>query len=123
MSCEVGAQLVRGSAMIGSFLYSSRPRSDDVAVWLQHRAGVASARIVLPPRIERLLIERSYPPPAPTMSIESALCYAIFLAIRTETSLVIAGDRHVWNPDWGYLTDLGRFPTAGLVAQGDSASD
>ena len=27
------------------------------------------------------------------MSIESALCYAIFLAIRTETSLVITGDR------------------------------
>ena len=109
--------------MIGSFLYSSRPRPDDVAVWLQHRAGADAARIVLPPRIERMLIERNYPPPAPTMSIESALCYAIFLAIRTETSLVITGDSAAWNPDWGYLTDLGKFPAVGLVAQGDRASD
>jgi hypothetical protein len=105
--------------MIGSFLYSSRPRPEDVAVWLQHRAGADSARIVLPQHIERLLVDRSYPPPAPSMSIESALCYAIFLAIRTESSLVITGDRAAWNPDWGYLTDLGRFPAAGLVAQAD----
>ena len=109
--------------MIGSFLYSSRPRPDDVAVWLQRRDGADTARIVLPPRLERLLIERNYPPPAPTMSIESALCYAIFLAIRTESSLIIAGDQAAWNPDWGYLTNLAKFPTAGLVAQGDSASD
>jgi hypothetical protein len=52
------------------------------------------------------------------MSIESALSYAIFLAIRTGTSLVIAGDRSLWNPDWGYLTDLSQFPAAGLVANG-----
>lgn len=109
--------------MIGSFLYSSRPRPEDVAVWLQRRAGTDSARIVLPPRIERMLIDGSYPPPAPTMSVESALCYAIFLAIRTETSLIITGDQQVWNPDWGYLTDLTRFPTAGLVAQTDRAQD
>ena len=25
------------------------------------------------------------------------------------TSLVISGDRTLWNPDWGYLTDLGNF--------------
>jgi hypothetical protein len=109
--------------MIGSFLYSSRPRPEDVAVWLQHRDGGDSARIVLPARIERLLVDRAYPPPAPGMSIESALSYAIFLAIRTGSSLVITGDRNAWNPDWGYLTDLGRFPGAGLVAQGDRARD
>jgi hypothetical protein len=51
------------------------------------------------------------------MSVEAALCYAIFLAIRSNASLVIAGDREAWNPAWGYLTDLGQFPTAGLVAQ------
>lgn len=109
--------------MIGSFLYSSRPRSGDVAVWLQHHADADSARIVLPPRIERMMSESSYPPPAPIMSIESALSYAVFLAIRTGTSLVIAGDRAAWNPDWGYLTDLNQFPAVGLVAQGDRASD
>jgi hypothetical protein len=109
--------------MIGSFLYSSRPRPEDVAVWLQLRDGAGTARIVLPARIERLLVDRAYPPPAPSMSIESALCYAIFLAIRTGTSLVIAGDRDAWNPDWGYLTDLGRFPAAGLVAQSVRARD
>jgi hypothetical protein len=107
--------------MIGSFLYSSRPRPEDVAVWLQHRDGAQSARIVLPPRIERMMIDRSYPPPAPSMSVESALCYAIFLAIRTGTSLVITGDRAAWNPEWGYLTDLALFPASGLVAQGDRA--
>jgi hypothetical protein len=109
--------------MIGSFLYSSRPRPEDVAVWLQRRDGADNARIVLSPRVERMLVDGSYPPPAPSMSIESALCYAIFLAIRTETSLVITGDRAAWNPDWGYLTDLGRFPAAGLVAQGDHRRD
>ena len=109
--------------MIGSFLYSSRPRPEDVAVWLEHRAGADSARIVLTSRIERMLTDGSYPPPAPKMSVESALCYAIFLAIRTRTSLVIAGDQSAWKPDWGYLTDLGKFPTVGLVAQGDRARD
>ena len=105
--------------MIGSFLYSSRPKPEYVAVWLRRRPGADSARIVLPPAIERMMIAGSYPPPAPTMSVESALCYAIFLAIRTSTSMVIAGDRDAWNPDWGYLTDLSKFPTSGLVSQRD----
>lgn len=105
--------------MIGSFLYSSRPRPDDVTVWLQRRGNKDSARIIVPSHIERALTERAYPPPAPSMSIESALAYAIFLAIRTQSSMVIAGDREVWNPDWGYLTDLARFPAAGLVAQAE----
>jgi hypothetical protein len=109
--------------MIGSFLYSSRPRPEDVAVWLQRGNGGGSARIVLPPRLQRMMTESAYPPPAPSMSIESALSYAIFLAIRTDLSLVITGDRTLWNPDWGYLTDLSQFPAAGLVAQGDRASD
>ena len=110
--------------MIGSFLYSTLPRSGDVTVWLQQgHDGAHTARIILPPRLTEMLSEQSYPPPAPVMSIESALCYAIFLAIRTETSLVITGDRAAWNPDWGYLTDLGKFPAVGLVAQGDRASD
>ena len=109
--------------MIGSFLYSSRPRPDDVAVWLQRHATADSARIVLPLRIERMMSESSYPPPAPLMSVESALSYALFLAIRTGTSLVITGNRAAWNPDWGYLTDLGKFPAVGLVAQSDRAGD
>ncbi len=103
--------------MIGSFLYSARPRPDDIAVWL-HRNPNAVARLVLPAGMERRLAESDYPPPAPVMSVESALCYGIFLAIRCHGSLVIAGDRSAWNPDWGYLTDLARFPSAGLVAQG-----
>jgi hypothetical protein len=108
--------------MIASFLYSSRPRPDDVTVWLQGGRGEGAARLILPARIERVLAESGYPPPAPSMSIESALSYAIFLAIRTESALVISGDRDVWNPDWGYLTDLGKFPAAGLVAHGDGRS-
>jgi len=109
--------------MIGSFLYSSRPRPDDVTVWLQRGGDTGAARIILPEEIEGAIIERNYPPPAPSMSIESALSYAVFLAIRTGTSLVIAGDRTLWNPDWGYLTDLSQFPAAGLVAQTDRAQD
>jgi hypothetical protein len=110
--------------MIASFLYSARPRSGDVTVWLQRSSGAGAARILLPSRIERMLADSGYPPPAPSMSIESALSYGIFLAIRTETSLVISGDRDVWNSDWGYLTDLDQFPLAGLVAQSDGrASD
>lgn len=105
--------------MIGSFLYSSRPRPDDVTVWLQRTGDVRSARIVVPPRLERMMTESAYPPPSPAMSIESALCYAIFIALRADASLVIAGDRTAWNPDWGYLTDLGQFPNTGLVAQGE----
>ncbi|HZY68756.1 MAG TPA: hypothetical protein VFE52_09220, partial [Devosia sp.] len=104
--------------MIGSFLFSGRPRPDDIAVWLQRGGKGGAARIVLPPRIERALIDQNYPPPAPSMSIESAMSYAIFLSIRTGSTLVITGDREAWNPDWGYLTDLGQFPAAGLVAQG-----
>ena len=95
--------------MIGSFLYSSRLRAHDVTVWLQRGGESGRARIILPREIESAIVARDYPPPAPSMSIESALSYAIFLAIRTETSLVIAGDRTQWNPDWGYLTDLGNF--------------
>ena len=105
--------------MIGNFLYSNRARPDDVTVWLQRGSDSGAARIILPSRLERMLVESGYPPPAPSMSIESALSYAIFLAIRSESALVIAGDRDVWNPDWGYLTDLGQFPTTGLVSHGD----
>jgi hypothetical protein len=104
--------------MIGSFLYSSRPRPDDGTVWLQRSSDSGAARIILPREIEHAIIARNYPPPAPSMPIESALSYAIFLAIRTGTSMVIAGDRSLWNPDWGYLTDLSQFPAAGLVANG-----
>ena len=104
--------------MFGCFLFSSRPRPDDVTVWLQRGSDSGAARIILPREIEHAIIARNYPPPAPSMSIESALSYAIFLAIRTGTSMVIAGDRSLWNPDWGYLTDLSQFPAAGLVANG-----
>jgi len=105
--------------MIGSFLYSDRPRPDDVTVWLQRSgSGAGTARIVLPRDIEGAIIARNYPPPAPGMSIESALSYGIFLAMRTGASLVIGGDRSLWNPDWGYLTDLSQFPAGGLVANG-----
>ncbi len=120
-SCDVGGRLVLGGTMIGSFLYAPRPRPDDIAVWLR-RDPHAVARLMLPEGMEKLLDERDYPPPAPIMSVESALSYGIFLAIRCHFSLVIAGDRSAWNPDWGHLTDLGRFPNAGLVAQGGARS-
>jgi hypothetical protein len=110
--------------MIGSFLYSSRPRPGDVTVWLQHgHNGAHTARIILSPRLTELLGEQNYPPPAPVLSIESALCYAVFLAMRSDASLVISGDRSAWNPEWGHLTDLGQFPTSGLVAEGNRARD
>ena len=32
---------------------------------------------------------------------------------------LITGDRAAWNADWGYLTDLSKFPTGGLVSHGD----
>jgi hypothetical protein len=105
--------------MIGSFLYSSRPRPDDVTVWLQAGEGANTARIILSPKLTDMLNDQSYPPPAPVMSIESALCYAVFLAMRSNLSLVISGDRAAWNPDWGYLTDLSQFPTSGLVPEGN----
>jgi hypothetical protein len=109
--------------MIGSFLYSSTPRPDDVTVWLQRQHDRApTARIILPPRLTELLVEQNYPPPAPVMSIESALCYAVFLAMRSHAAMVISGDRAAWNAEWGYLTDLSQFPTSGLVAEGNRAS-
>jgi len=119
---NVDGDSLGGKTMIGSFLFSSRPRPDDIAVWLRCDPG-SSARIVLPAGLETVLAERNYPPPAPRMSVESALCYAIFLAIRCRMSLVISGDRAAWNPDWGYLTDLARFPAAGLVAQANERSE
>jgi len=108
--------------MIGSFLYVSRPRPDDVTVWLQPADDGGRARILLPSRLASMMGEEGYPPPAPVMTIESALCYSVFLAMRAGVSLVISGDRAVWNANWGYLTDLSQFPTAGLVAQGDRAA-
>ena len=106
--------------MIGSFLYSALPRSGDVTVWLQHgQGGAHTARIILPPRLTEMLAGHNYPPPAPVMSIESALCYAVFLAMRSGIAMMISGDRAAWNPDWGYLTDLSQFPTAGVVAEGN----
>lgn len=105
--------------MIGSFLFSSRPRPDDVVVWLQRGPRGAAARLSLPDDIQRLLVERNYPPMAPSMTIESALSYGIFLAIRSGSSLVIAGDKQLWNAEWGYLTDIGQFPTVGLAAHGE----
>ena len=109
--------------MIGSFLYVSRPRPDDVTVWLQPGGDDAGtrARILLPPRLSAMMIDQNYPPPAPVLSIESALSYGLFLAMRANASLVISGDRALWRPDWGYLTDLGQFPTVGLIAHNDRA--
>lgn len=108
--------------MIGSFLYSSHPRPDDVTIWLQPgEGGRHSARLLLPPTLAAMMGEQGYPPPAPSMSVDSALCYALFLAIRGDATLVVSGDRAAWNPDWGYLTDLDQFPSAGRVPQGDRA--
>ena len=39
--------------------------------------------------------------------------------MRAGASLVISGDRALWQASWGYLTDLTQFPTAGLVAHTD----
>ena len=109
--------------MIGSFLYAGRPRPDDVTVWLQAGTDDSTrARILLPPRLSALMVEQNYPPPAPVLTIESALSYGLFLAMRAGVSLVISGDRALWQAEWGYLTDLSQFPTAGLVAHNDRAA-
>lgn len=109
--------------MIGSFLYSVRPRPEDVTIWLEAGADESTrARIVLPPRLSAMMVDQNYPPPAPVLTVESALSYGVFLAMRANVSLVISGDRDLWRPDWGYLTDLSQFPTAGLVAHTDRAA-
>lgn len=104
--------------MIGNFIYCGQPRPDDVTVWLHRGAeGAPSARLLLPSRLTSMMAEQSYPPPSPVMSLDSALSYAVFLAMRARLPLVISGDRSLWQSDWGYLTDLGQFSTVGLLAR------
>jgi len=105
--------------MIGNFLFVARPRPDDIAVWLERRQGdgAASARLVLPASLAATMTAQAYPPPPPVMSIASALSYAVFLAICSGAALTISGDIGCWRAEWGSLTDLTRFPAAGLVTR------
>ncbi len=108
--------------MIGNFLFVPQPRPDDVTVWLERGHGDAAntARLLLPARLAAMMAAQAYPPPAPNMSIDSALSYAVFLSMRSGAPLTISGDIACWDSEWGSLTDLGRFPSAGLVRQPSS---
>lgn len=87
--------------MIGSFVY--RPPSEHaVTIELFWDGARRSAMVTVPIAVEEELVQSSLPTNE-AMSLESALPYAIFVALKSECDVNICGDRSVWNDRWGAL--------------------
>ena len=89
------------SAMIGTFTFCSASR-DAVSIKLFWDGSRRSAIVSVPDHVEEILGLDDLPVNE-SMNLESALPYAIFVAMKSECSINICGDRSVWNESWGRL--------------------
>ena len=91
--------------MVGNFAFTNVPQSDAITVnmrWSVDAQRVGSLN--LPKQLGLLLEEADFPSASGEMALESAVSYGIFLAMRSDTPLLLCGDRTVWNPSWGDLS-------------------
>lgn len=93
-----------GGAVIGNFHYCSEPQAAAVNVEMVWRDSARVGSVMVGPVLRSLLAMRDYPAlDAEEMSLDSALAYALFIALRAEIPLVLTGDRSVWPARWGQL--------------------
>lgn len=93
--------------MIGEFYYAAGGESRAVTVLMQWRDGRRTGRIVLATELAQALDAQALPAYADDdLGLETALSYALFIAMQAETPLVLSGDRSVWKASWGTLTHM-----------------
>lgn len=93
--------------MIGSFFFSVRPPDGVVELSLvQEEDGARMGEIGVPAMLLERMRERRYPLALDSLPLETALGYAIVIALKASIPLVLTGDRTAWNSEWGHLIDL-----------------
>ena len=60
------------------------------------------------------MVDANYPVAQGALSVESAIAFAIMLAVRSKRSLVITGDPSVWDASWGVLLEAKFAAPAGV---------
>jgi hypothetical protein len=90
--------------VIGDFRFDEQPSSDDVVLELTFsRDGERLGTLSFGSRTQRQLDKIDFPAAQETLPLASALPYAIAVAIRSNTALVLTGDPSAWDPGWGTL--------------------
>lgn len=89
--------------MIADFDYREHGDPNAITIQMLWDADSRSARVNLPARLQTWAQVQSIDVPDEVMTLESAIAYAIFLAMKENCRLVLSGDRSVWNAEWGHL--------------------
>jgi len=92
--------------VIGDFLFSDKVLTTEIMVRLEYdSAGKRAARMMVPRDVAVQMADANYPSAPGSMTVESALAFALMLAVRSKRSLVITGDPSVWDASWGVLLE------------------
>lgn len=92
--------------MIGQFVYSEKLDPDGITIVLvTDTSGRAVADVLVPPVVAFVYRDLVQPTLLSSLSVESAMAYGIFLAMKARVSLLISGDRAGWQTSWGSLVE------------------
>jgi hypothetical protein len=115
----VAAPADKGRVVIGTFHYSGEADAGAVSVRMAWRDSERMGRLVLAPELHASLSASAYPAlDSEGLALESALSYAVFIAMSAEIPLVLTGDRSVWNKQWGNLLPLAAADEERVVRRG-----
>jgi hypothetical protein len=90
--------------LIGNFRFVDHPSDQDVALELMFSSsGERLGFLHFGEDIRLGLDQIGFPAKEEVLPLETALGYAIAVAMRANRSLTLTGDPSVWNPEWGML--------------------
>jgi hypothetical protein len=90
--------------MIADFRYQSEPNCGQVIVRMFWGNDGRMGELIVPKTVENTIRDQDMPDIV-ALPVISAVSYAIVLAEMTSTPLCLAGDRSVWDPQWGQLIE------------------
>jgi hypothetical protein len=94
----------RERSVIGNFAYAAAIGAGAVGVEMSR--GPRSQRLgklIVPTDTQAVMAAANYPPVDEALPLETALAYAITIAIKANLQLSLTGDASVWDPKWGVL--------------------
>src|ERR1700743_1410927 len=88
------------------FVFSDKVLATEIMVRLEYDSeGKRAARMLVPRDVAAQMIDANYPVAQGAMSVESAVAFALMLAVRSKRSLVLTGDPSAWDASWGVLLE------------------
>ena len=93
--------------MIGSFSFAEDVGPDCVGVAMSFGSRAQRlGTLIVPSDTLAVMRAANYPTTEGPLPLETALAYALTIAMKADRRLVLTGDASVWQAKWGQLTSV-----------------